>query len=367
MLTTSYPRFPGDYRGVFVKNLADAVRAQGVDVEIIEPRGYAALKGGAGLVPNLQSSMKARLLFPLYCLHFLLISIRSASRCDLLHANWSLSGFFAVLAGKVTGRRVIVTERGQFLIDSRNRWVNRWLGWVLGNASARVAISQSARDKLVEKFPDLAFHVIPNGVDDRRYSPHERDGARAELGLGDDVVHIVTVGRLTEVKRLHTLIGALSRLGGCGVGFRGWVVGGGEQHQSLQAAITEAGLDGTVTLLGARPPEETARWMAAADIFVLCSEGEGGGNVILEAMSAGLAVVSTPVGWAKDFIRDGENGRHVPVGDEKALEQALADLLQDPQRVKHLGAAARRTIADEKLNWSGCAQRYHWLYQELTD
>lgn len=365
LLTTSYPRFDGDFRGVFIARLADALRQQGVDVRVVEPGGYAALKQGAGLIPNLRTSWLARLEFPFYCLHFLVLAVRRARGCDLLHANWSLAGFFAVVAGRVCRTPVLVTERGQFLIDARNRWINRWLHWVLAGAKERVVISESARSTLESKFPDLSFHVIPNGVDDAAFSPVRRDDARIAIGIGGGGLHIVSVGRLTSVKRLDTLVEALAALARRRGGFRAWIVGDGDERESLRRAVETAGLVERVTLVGSKPPAEAARWMCAGDVFVLCSEGEGGGNVVLEAMSAGLAVVATPVGWSRDFIVDGVNGVHVPVGDARALEGALDELLSSPSRVAGLGNAARRTIEEQRLNWPGCASRYIERYREV--
>lgn len=365
LLTTSYPRFDGDFRGVFIARLADSLRDQGVEVEIIEPHGYDALKRGAGLIPNLRTSWMARLEFPFYCLHFLLLAAWRARRCDLLHANWSLSGFFAVLAGRACRTPVLVTERGQFLIDARNAWLNRWLHWVLSAAKGRVVISESAKRTLQAKFPDLSFHVIPNGVDDASFSPARRPGARDALGISDEDVHILSVGRLTPVKRIDTLVGALEGLARRRDRFHAWIVGDGEARDSLRDSVEAAGLAGRVTFVGARPPAEAADWMCAGDVFVLCSEGEGGGNVVLEAMSAGLAVVATPVGWARDFIIDGENGIHVPAGDAHALEAVLEELLSSPARVAGMGGAARRTIEERQLNWPGCASRYIERYREV--
>lgn len=365
LLTTSYPRFDGDYRGVFIQKLERALCESGVDVVVVEPRGYDVLKRGAGLIPNLQTSLAARLAFPFYCLHFLAIALFHAVRCDLIHANWSLSGFFAVIAAKVTRRRVIVTERGQFLIDAEGKWINRWLHWVLRGATTRVVISESAREAMERKFPDLSFHTVPNGVDDDAFSPARHAEARTSLGLEDGATHILTVGRLTSVKRLDTLVDALVALRSRGE-FRLWVVGDGEEREKLGRAVSRAGLDARVAFLGAKPPEEAARWMCAADVFVLCSAGEGGGNVILEAMAAGLAVVATPVGWARDYIADGENGILFPVGDAAALGDALGALLTSRERVAALGAAARATIEQERLNWAGCAARYVEHYRELA-
>jgi len=367
LLTTSYPRFPGDYRGVFVRSLVEALRRKGVDVDVIEPPGYRALKDGAGLIPNLRRSWAARLVFPFYCLHFLFLAVAAAGRCDLLHANWSLSGFFAVLAGRLRGRHVLLTERSSFLIGNTNARVNAWMGWVMRRCAAVVTISGTAREALARKFPDLDFGVIPNGVDDAAFSPAHRAEARARLGFGDDVVHVVTVGRLTEGKRLDVLMEALAGLSRRGARWRAWIVGGGELDGPLRGRVAGTPeLVDAVVMVGQQTPEEVAAWLAAADVFVLTSAGESGGNVVLEAMAAGAAMVATPVGWAADFVSSGDNGILTPIGDAAALEAALAQLVADEPMRARLGAAARATIDARGLNWDGCARRYIERYGELV-
>ena len=360
LLTTSYPRYPGDYRGIFVKNLTDALRAGGVEVDVIEPPGYDVLKRGAGLIPNLRTSLLAKLAFPFYVAHFLLIALAKARHCDLFHANWSLSGLVAVIAGKFTGRRILLTERSPLLINTSNRWLNRATGWVMRRCDRVVTISAAAREALERKFPDLDVGVVPNGVDVELFAPA---GANTEV---DDRM-IVTVGRVTAVKRLDVLLAALAALAGKGIDARACVVGDGEARGALEDEIARDGkLSGNVTFTGAKPQNEVAQWMQRSGIFVLCSEAESGGNVILEAMSTGLAVVSTPVGWAEEFIEDGTNGFLVPVGDAAALEQTLERLIEDAGLRHRLRHAARETILERRMSWSGCADRYRNEYDKLA-
>jgi len=366
LLTTSYPRYEGDYRGVFVKHLVEALQKSGVDVEVIEPSGYGPLKRGAGLIPNLKTSNAARLLFPIYCVHFLVLALVRAARCDLLHANWSLSGFFAVIAGSLLRKAVLLTERSSFLIGSRSARINSWMGWIMRRCAAVVTISGGAREALAKKFPDVEIGVVPNGVDDSLFSPVHREDARGRLEFDEGVVHVVTVARLTEGKRLDVLLSALAGLSARGLDFRAWVVGGGELLQPLRLQVEgERGLSGRVVLVGEQTQQEVAGWLAAADVFVLTSAGESGGNVLLEAMSSGVAVVSTPVGWAADFVSSGDNGILTPIGDAAALEAQLGALVVDGSERKRLGAAARATIEERGLNWEGCARRYIEYYREL--
>jgi UDP-glucose:(heptosyl)LPS alpha-1,3-glucosyltransferase len=240
--------------------------------------------------------------------------------------------------------------------------------WVMERCDAVVTISEAARETLATKFPEIEVCVVPNGVDDVLFSPEKREVARRDLGLDDSALHVITVGRLTQVKRFDTLVAALAALAARGHRVRGWVVGDGELRGEIERSVAESpSLAGRVTCLGPRPQDEVARWIAAADVFVLTSAGETGGNVVLEAMSAGLPVVSTPVGWAADFISSGRNGIIVPIGDVDALVRELDSLLADAGRRRELGRAARRTIEERGLNWQGCARNYIGRYRELLE
>ncbi len=367
LLTTSYPRFPGDYRGIFVEKLVNGLRARGIDVRLIEPRGYGALKAGSGLVANLKASRIAKIEFPFYCLHFFMLALLTALRCDLLHANWTPSGLFAVLAGKLFRKPVVLTERSRLLIQSQDHRLNRFLHWVMRRCDARVTISGSARKQLEGKFPDLDFSVIPNGIDHQMFSPERRARLRSELDFEEDPHDVLSVGRLAEVKRIDTLLSALGALHRRGIHFKARVIGDGELREPLEAITRSEELIEKVAFLGGMPQEDAAKWICASDVLVLCSAGESGGNVILEAMSAGLAVVSTPVGWAADFIEDGRNGLLFPVGDASTLEEKLELLLTTPGATRRLGKAARETVLERELTWPGCAERYERLYREATE
>ena len=364
LLTTSYPTGPSSFRGIFVKRLVDELREQGVDVDVIEPAGYHPLKRGSGLVPNLKTSLAARLLFPWYCLHFLIIAIARARRCDLLHANWSLAGFFAVVAGRLARRKVLLTERSRFLIEATSPGIIKFVHWVMARSDRVVTISDNARTHLVGKYPEIPVDVIPNGVDAALFHPDRRSQARAGLELDSGAVNMLSVGRLTAEKKLDVLIAALNQLAATHDGFHLWMIGEGELRSAIEQQAE--GLRDRVTLLGALSHQEVARWMCGCDMLVFCSEGESGGNTLLEAMSAGLAVVSTPVGWANDYIENGTNGLLTPIGDVDSLTASLQVLVNQPGSAREMGRRARETIEKEKLTWSGCAQSYIKHYRDLA-
>ena len=118
---------------------------------------------------------------------------------------------------------------------------------------------------------------------------------------------------------------------------------------------------GFLAVHGAR--DDVAALMAAFDVFVLPSLGEGISNTILEAMACGLPVVATRVGGNPELVAP-ETGRLVPSADPGALCGALQDYLRDPQLRRTHGREARRRT-ETRFALPAMIGRYHSLYMEL--
>lgn len=148
---------------------------------------------------------------------------------------------------------------------------------------------------------------------------------------------LVAVGRLKAPKDFLTLLRALAALSDHG--FETLIVGDGPDRGVIEAEVERLGLDGRVRLVGERG--DVAELLAGSDVFVLSSRSEGLPVAVLEAMAAELPVVASDVGGLSELVVDGETGLLVPAGDETALAEALATLLEDRQRRLDLGAAGR--------------------------
>ena len=122
-----------------------------------------------------------------------------------------------------------------------------------------------------------------------------------------------------------------------------------EQLLALRDAL---GLQDTVSLEGPRPHRELVAVFQEADLFVLtpfvAGDGDRDGvpNVLAEAMACGLAVVATGVGGIPDLVRHDENGLLAPARDVEAVARHIGHLLEDPDRRRELGAAARATVEE---------------------
>ncbi|SHL76545.1 Glycosyl transferases group 1 [Paracoccus solventivorans] len=138
---------------------------------------------------------------------------------------------------------------------------------------------------------------------------------------------ILTVGNLKEVKNHPLLLRSFAQIGDAQA--RLMILGQGGNEGKLRALAEELGIIGRVIFAGFHA--DPAPFYASADLFVLSSDYEGFGNVIVEALSFGLPVVSTdcPSGPA-EILDGGRFGRLVPVGDAAALARAMAAALAEP-------------------------------------
>jgi glycosyltransferase involved in cell wall biosynthesis len=115
------------------------------------------------------------------------------------------------------------------------------------------------------------------------------------------------------------------------------------------------------------PTPDVLSYYHAADYLVLSSHNEGTPNVVLEAMSCGLPILSTAVGSVPSFVKPGVNGWLVPIKNPPALAEAMIGAMTAQQDVRRrMGQAARNTILARGLDWKGSAERLMHYYEELN-
>lgn len=169
----------------------------------------------------------------------------------------------------------------------------------------------------------------------------------AAAGSGKHDALIVSVSRLQPKKGLVTLVEACRLLHERGVAFRCTIVGEGPLRSELEAAVARSHLQGVVKLAGTQSQAQVADLLAGARVFALpCTiapDGDHDGlpNALLEAMAAGLPVVSTPIGGITEAVDDGGNGFLVPPSDAAALAGRLEELLKNESLCRTLGASGQ--------------------------
>ncbi|MFQ5984177.1 MAG: glycosyltransferase family 4 protein [Alphaproteobacteria bacterium] len=211
-------------------------------------------------------------------------------------------------------------------------------------ASCQWAVTCTAvgRDHLASLAPPGRVALVYHGLDLARFPPPGEARPPRDGNARDDPVRILSVGRAVAKKGYDDLIAALALLP-AGLGWRFVHIGGGPLLDTLRRQARAVGLGGRVTWLGAQPQEVVLDHYRAADLFVLASrvarDGDRDGlpNVLMEAQSQGLPVLSTQVSGVPELIEDGVNGCLAAPGDRPALAHALAALITDPGRRARLG------------------------------
>jgi glycosyltransferase involved in cell wall biosynthesis len=203
--------------------------------------------------------------------------------------------------------------------------------------------------------------LITNGIavppDPKRTS----EDLRAELGVPADAPLILRVGRLDVNKGNHLLLRALAKEP-IDARTRLVLVGEGPEKGATAKLARELKLNGRVVFAGYR--DDVHELMRAADLMVISSLKEGLPIVLLEAMAAGLPVVSTNAGMIPTVLRDGLNGWLVRPGDAMALRQALADALAQPEKRRRRAEQAREDFM-RLYSREAMGRQYLDLYQQL--
>jgi len=301
-------------------------------------------------------------------------ALRGAADFDLVHVhalyNWP--AFAAARAAERAGVPWVVSPRGMLvraLVEARSRWLKTaWIRAVERRTLERAAAvhATSAREAADLRAFELRWppvFEVPNGVEAVPESgtpppattPAVRDACRRD-GL------VLFLGRVNWKKGLDRLVEALIHARAAHL-----VVAGPDDGYAAELAVhvERLGLGERVTCVGAVDGADKRALLAAASVLAVPSYHENFGNVVLEAMAAGLPVVATPEVGASAVLREHGAGR-VAEGEPGALAAALTELLDDPSLARSLGAAGR-SAAREHFGWPALAERMERAYRDALE
>jgi glycosyltransferase involved in cell wall biosynthesis len=392
MVTTSYPRFPGDSVGTFMEPIARSVAARGHAVHIVAPwhpllarpreeygvhfhfYRYAPLRAlnvfgyAAAMRADVSLRGAAYVAAPLALAQGWRTARKIARRhaATVMHGHWVVpGGITASLAApelplvvSLHGSDVYVAETFA-PARAAARYTFRRAGFVTACSSdlARRAIALGADAARIE--------TVPYGVNVERFRPHPeaRGARRQELGVADGVPLCVAAGRLVRKKGFEYLVDAIATVPGVVLA----IAGEGTLHDELHERARAAGVTERVRLLGNQTQDRVGELFAAADVICVPSIRDDSGNVdglpnvVLEALASGTPVVSTAAGGIGAVVEDGRTGLVVPERDAAAIAAALARIAADPDASRRLGAAARRLVS-ERFGWERTAARLESAY-----
>jgi glycosyltransferase involved in cell wall biosynthesis len=191
------------------------------------------------------------------------------------------------------------------------------------------------RDKIV-----VLGHGSSNGVDLERFSPPSRT---SRLNIPEEAIVAGFVGRLTRDKGIDELVEAFSALGESRPDLYLLLVGDYEEGDRPPRRIIET-VDRHPRIRSVGWKQDTPRFFAAMDFFVLPTHREGFGTVLLEAAAMGLPVVTTGAAGWWDVIDKDKDAMCLPIGDAAELEAAMATLADDAASRNRMGTTGRRKV-----------------------
>jgi mannosyltransferase len=254
--------------------------------------------------------------------------------------------------------RLVFTSAAQ----RHHTWITRWLIRRMDAIIATNDISAS--------FLKREATVIPHGVDTDIYAPPaDRAAALAEAGLPGRYA-VGCFGRVRAQKGSDVFVDAMCRLLPRYPDFVAVMVGAVTPEQSgfandLRKRIEAAGLGSRIVMSGELPIEEVQRWYRRLTIYAFTSRNEGFGLTLIEAMSAGAALVASRAGAAELVVEDGMTGVLMPPGDVDALVAALEPLMRDPASAAAMGERGRARVL-AKFSLDAEANRIAEIYRRLV-
>lgn len=377
-LAHAFPRDDRDPVGLFVLQLAQSLRAEGIETRVVAPGApgvpmqdtfdgipvrryrYApraletlAYKGTMG--EQVRRSWGARAAF----VGLLAAGLRAALAearahdCDLVHAHWWIpGGLVGVAVSRRCGIPLVTTLHGS---DVRliGRGVTRRLFGLVAERSTTMTAVSSWLAGAAERSGGRPVQVAPMPVRAADFTP----------GPESRAPRLLFVGKLTEQKGLHFLLAALAR---CRSRPTLEVVGAGRVDDApLRALADRLGLTDRILWSPILPQPALARRYREVAALVIPAIDEGLGLTAVEAALSETPVIAFASGGLIDCVQDGETGLLVPPGDIDALAAAIDRLMEDPARAVQMGKAGR-ILALSRFSERVVASTYAGIYRSAA-
>lgn len=392
MVTTSYPRFPGDSVGTFMEPIARSVAARGHEVHVVAPWhplvARPAEENGVHLHFYRYAPIPALNIFGYAAAMRADVTLRGAAyvaaplalaagwhaaravarrtRATVMHGHWVIPGG-VMAAAAAPSLPLVISLHGSDAYVAETvapariaaRAAFRRAGFVTACSAdlTRRAIALGAAQTRIE--------TIPYGVDVQRFRPDDaiRVGRRRELGIGDHTALVFAAGRLVRKKGFEYLIDAMAGLPAAVLAVAGEGSLAGElKERSRLARVAER-----VRFLGNVSQDNVGQYFAAADVVCIPSVRDDSGNVdglpnvLLEALACGTPVVTTGAGGILAVVEDGVTAFVVPERDSGAITASIGRIMAQPERGRQVAAAARVLVQD-RFGWGRVAERFEAAY-----
>ncbi len=323
---------------------------------------YAIKTGYAGAFKRALSTTATSYAYSIrFFLRFIFMLL--SRRIDIVHIHTaSYTSFWEKCAYIITAaaahRKVVLHVHGALFkefYEGSPPVLQSAIRYFFKKCDAVIALSDSRRRYFAGWGIGDKVHVVENGID---ISPF------AGMKKKYDPPTFLHIGEVSRRKGIYDLIEAAARVKKKGYDFHIDVVGPGELH-AIQSEAAKQDVADVITLYGPKRGEEKYPFFERASCFVLASYGEGLPIAILEALAAGLPIISTLVGGIPDVIEHGKHGFLCEPGNIGQLERAMTALLEDREKREEMAATNAR-YARDVFSVERCAEKISAIYMQLA-
>lgn len=353
VISNMYPTEAHKTFGIFVKNQVEALRANGNEVDVIGIK--SPLTGKKNVISK----------YLRWFVETKLNLISHGRKYDVIHAHYVFpSGLLALLYKKLLGKPYVVTAHGGDIdrMAKKNRKIRQWTEKILHEASHVVAVGEALYKEISSeyKIPATKLSIINMGVNREVFKPYSKKEIRKEFKISEGVEPVLFVGNIIREKGLSELVEAFKVVKEKRPQAELFLIGA-SRNVSYREELNQLMGKG-VHFIEPLPQVELAKWMSAAEVFVLPSHLEGFGLVAVEAMSCHTPVIGSDVGGLHYLLKDG-SGLLVPVKQFEPLASAILNILENPELKQQLiqKGEQKATENDEKKMISKLETIYHQL------
>lgn len=244
--------------------------------------------------------------------------------------------------------------------------VIRWMEWICYRSAKSVLfLSEYTRRRFMDYYPfkKPRMRIVPGGVDANKFFPPENkdeiNAIRKRLGMPEDYILLLTVRRLEARMGLDNLITAVAKIvtRSPELKFKLMIAGTGSLNEKLKSQATLLGLDDRIQFLDFVPEGLLPLYYAAADIFIMPTAFiEGFGLATVEALSAGLPVLGTPVGGTTEILKSIDPNLLFRHATAESMADKIESVLKNPDPIFSLKSKCRET-AVENYSWDLATDR----------
>lgn len=364
-----YPTFGGS--GVLATELGKALAQKGHHVHFITYQQPVRLNG---FIPNIFYHEVQVPTYPLFdyppyetALASTMVDVIKNNQLDLLHVHYAIPHASAAYMAKkileLEGKKipVITTLHGtDITLVGRDKTYAPVVAFSINQSDAITAVSDNLKDETYKNFKiEKEIKVIYNFVDVQRFNRKPIDAFKKVIAPNGEriLLHASNFRKLKRVQDIVKIFYEVQKK----IPAKLLFVGDGPERQSAEELARSLGVDNDMRFVGKQ--EQMEDILAIADLFLLTSEYESFGLAALEAMAAGVPVVSTNAGGLGEININGETGFMADVGDILTMSRQAVDILQDDETLR----AFKKRAAEhaKKYDIHNIVPIYEELYEQF--